>query len=127
MKAIAPVVFGTVVLVASSIYGQHMPEDMPKWKRGEFLTDRQKLEQIERKASYEQKRAQDFASRGITRYEPTPESLAIRLPDTVDDGINRLNQLNRITRAASRAGRPWIQYEFKVVTAHTKLLIDRRQ
>jgi hypothetical protein len=127
MKTLGPVVFGMLLLVSPNAFGQHMPKDMPKWKRGESLTDKQKLRQLERKAAYEQSRVADFAKRGIKGYKATKQSLMIRLPDSFDDAIKRLEQLTRVQREASPAAIPWIEYERKLLHAYAQHLIDSQK
>ena len=127
MKTLGPVVFGMLLLVSASAFGQHMPKDMPNWKRGESLTDKQKLRQLERKAAYEQSRAADFARRGIKGYKPTKKSLVIRLPDSFDDAIKRLDQLIRVERKASRVAIPWIEYERKLLHAYAQRFLDSQK
>ncbi len=107
----------SLLLISSTCFAQGIL-DPPRWDYDERLNDKQKLEQLERKAAYEQQRKADFAARGIRNYTPTTSSLKIALPSTTQKCLNRLDQLNRIYKHLSRDGRTWHLYEFKVISNH---------
>lgn len=113
-----------VLLFTATAYAQHN-NSLPGWIRDERLSDKRKIEQLERKASYEQQRAASFASRGIQGYKPSPDSLKVSLPQTHDNGIRRLEQLNRIHKHLSAAARAWKDYEFDVVMDRCRKLSRR--
>lgn len=106
-----------ILFIASTCFAQGVL-DPPRWNYDERLTDKQKLEQLERKATYEQKRAADFTARGIRTYTPATSSLKIALPSTRQNCLKRLEQLNRIAKHLSRQAKVWYHYEFDVISDH---------
>lgn len=106
-----------LIFFASTCFAQGIL-DAPTWNHDEHLTDKQKLEQIEKKAAYEARRKADFAARGIRNYQPATSSVKIALPSTRAKCNERLGQLNRIYKHLSAEGKLWRQYEFDVVYKH---------
>ncbi|PQO42650.1 hypothetical protein [Blastopirellula marina] len=105
------------VLFASTCLAQDVSK-LPRWNYDEHLTDKQKIEQLEKKANYELHRKADFAARGIRVYQPATSSLKIALPSTRDKCLSRLEQLNRVYKVLSRDAQVWYSYEFDVVSDH---------
>lgn len=106
-----------LVLLASTCLAQDVSK-LPRWNYDEHLTDKQKIEQLEKKAKYESHRKADFQARGIRVYQPATSSLKIALPSTRDKCLTRLEQLNRIVKSLSRDARVWYSYEFDVISDH---------
>lgn len=106
-----------LTLLASSCFADGIL-NQPKWNYDEHLTDKQKIDQLEKKAAYEVQRKRNFTARGIHTYEPTTASLKIALPTTKSKCNERLKQLNRIYKHLSAEAHVWRSYEFSVISKH---------
>jgi hypothetical protein len=126
-RIVVPVfTFALMFGISEIALAQFGTNDIPNQTRRRGSTsDVNKLREFEKKAAYETKRAENFASRGVRNTKWSPMVTRINLPRTSSEGNARLAQMNRIWKRASPMARQIINYEFDVISKHTRWLIKK--